>query len=271
VQVDGDQLELKSAAPVYLTVACAAALIAVATDQVGVAMAAVAALPLLIARFSFLRYAAATDTLGQTVQALGLVPELAGLAPLGHSERAATYADLVAGQLGFDRAARQRIVTASRLHRLGAVPLDGDAGEGLAATDDHATVAAQGAAVLRDVGFTSEVADLVEAATAGSLEGDAPSLEAAVVRVAVGFDMVVGDDPALAHRGLSLLTGGAHDGATRRATAALFQLVADQPETVAEAIAAGARFRDAASGLDLESLVASGGEILPFVRRKSTS
>ncbi|HUF33820.1 MAG TPA: hypothetical protein VMN58_11505 [Acidimicrobiales bacterium] len=272
VLVDGEHLELKSAAPVHLTLACAAALIAVATDQVGVAMAAVAGLPLLIARFSFLRYASATDTLGQTVQALGLVPELAGLSPLGHSERTACYADVVAGELGFDRATRQRIVTASRLHRLGAVPLDDSTGEAVPATDaadDHTTVAVQGASILRDVGFTSEVADLVESAKAGSLEGPAPSLEAAVVRVAVAFDMVVGDDPDLADRGLSLLTGVARDGATRRATAALFRLIADRPATVTDAIAAGDRFRQAASGLDLESLVAGGGDILPFTRRKS--
>ena len=113
-----------SAVPVHLTLACAGVLFAVAVDQVGVAMAAVAALPLVVTRFAFRRYAEATETLEQTVQALGLVPELAGLAPLGHSERAASYAAAIAEDLGFDRPGIDRIVTATRLHHLGAVRSD---------------------------------------------------------------------------------------------------------------------------------------------------
>jgi hypothetical protein len=267
IRVEGAFLELKSALPVYLTIGCGAALIAVATERVGVVMAVMAVLPLFIARFSFLRYARASDTLAQTVQALGLVPELAGLAPLGHSERAAVYADQVAGALGFDRSTRQRIITASRLHRLGAVPLEPSATAG-GPTEDPPVVAAQGAAILREVGFTAEVAHLVEVAEAGGRHGRAPTLEAAAVRVAVAFDAVVGDDPALTHHGISILTTAARDPHTRQATAALFQLVAGDPGFVPDAIAAGDRFRNAASGLELEQLVATGGEVLPFTRRR---
>jgi hypothetical protein len=260
------RIELRSALPVHLTLACAGTLIAVAVDQVGVAMAAVAAFPLLITRFSFDRHAGATDTLEQTVQALGLVPELAGLVPLGHSERSASYAVALSRALGFDRMATTRIVTATRLHHLGAVPVEGgDDAEEIAPGE----VAAQGARILREAGFPNDVAELLETARADTLDAEAPTLEAAVVRVAATFDEIVGDDPHGADRGLALVSGAARDPHSRRAAGALLELVATRPHFVGDAVAAGDRFREAATGLDLESVTTrrgGPGEILPFTR-----
>jgi hypothetical protein len=260
------QIELRSALPVHLTLACAGILIAVAVDGVGVAMAAVAAFPLLITRFSFDRYAGATDTLDQTVQALGLVPELAGLAPLGHSERSAHYAVALSRELGFDRATTTRVVTATRLHHLGSVPMEDDD-----PINDVApgAVAEQGARILREAGLPNEVADLLAAANADALDAMAPTLEAAVVRIAATFDDLVGDDVDAADRGLALVSGAARDPHSRRAAAALLELAATDGGLVRDAVAAGDRFRDAAVGLDLEAVtsIRSVGEILPFTRR----
>jgi hypothetical protein len=264
-----DRVELRSALPVHLTIACAGVLIAVAVDGVGVAMAAVAAFPLLITRFSFDRYAGATDTLDQTVQALGLVPELAGLAPLGHSERSAIYAAAMARELGFDRARATRVVTATRLHHIGAVPFDPD--------DAHAddmtpgAVAEQGARILREAKLPLDIADLLESAGADALDTVAPTLDAAVVRIAATFDELVGDDVDAADRGLALVSGAARDPHSRRAAAALLELVATESALVADAVAAGDRFREAAVGLDLESITATRGgpgELVPFTRRR---
>ena len=260
------RIEIRSAIPVHLTLACAGALIAVAVDQVGVAMAAVAAFPLLITRFSFDRHAGATDTLEQTVQALGLVPELAGLAPLGHSERSASYAIALSHELGFDRLATTRIVTATRLHHLGSVPVEN--GENL---HDVAPgeVAVQGARILREAGFPNDVADLLESARADTLDAPAPTLEAAVVRVAATFDEIVGGDADMTDRGLALVSSAALDPHSRRAAGALLELVATRSTLVTDAVAAGDRFREAATGLDLESVAArraGAGELLPFAR-----
>lgn len=265
----GQRLSLVQALPVYLTIACGAALVAVATDRVGVVMATVAVFPLLITRFSFRRYAGAGETLRQTVQALGLVPELAGLVPLGHSERTSVYGRAVAEELKLGDGAVERIVTASRLHHLGAVPFDPSDADATP-TASPTEIADQGALILREAGFPGDVADLIETARAGSLDGPAPSLEAAVVRVASAFDEVVGDDESLADRGLALVSATAIDPHSRRAAAALLELVATRPNFVADAVTAGALFRDAASGLDLEALVSTGagGEILPFARRR---
>jgi hypothetical protein len=264
----GERIPLLEALPVYLTLGCGAALVAVATAGFGVVMALVAAFPVLITRFSFQRYAAARDTLDQTVQALGLVPEMAGLIPVGHSERAAVYADAVADTLRLGRGPRHRVVTATRLHHLGGVPYDPGDPDEPADPPEPLEVAAGGARILREAGFPEDVAALVEEAAGGGLLGEAPSLEAAVVRVAGSFDDVVGEDDEATSRGLAAVSaaaGGTHD---RRAVAALLQATAARPDLVRIAVACGARFSEAASGLDFGELVSSGGTIIPFVRRR---
>lgn len=258
------RIAIRSALPVHLTLACAGALIAVSVSEVGVAMAAVAAFPLLITRFSFERYAGATDTFDQTVQALGLVPELAGLVPLGHSERSTAYAVALARELGFDRTTTTRVVTATRLHHLGAVRFEDDAEQTVIPPGE---IALAGARILREAKFPADVADLLASANADSLDATAPSLEAAVVRVAAIFDELVGDDATGADQGLALVTASARDPHSRRAAAALLQLVATDDGLVPAAVAAGDRFRDAATGLELQAVTAGRGELLPFTRR----
>jgi hypothetical protein len=264
----GERLPLLEALPVYLTLGCGAALVAVATAGFGVVMALVAAFPVLITRFSFQRYAAARDTLDQTVQALGLVPEMAGLIPVGHSERAAVYAAAVADCLGLGRSSRHRVVTATRLHHLGGVPFDPGDPEEPAEAPEPLEVAAGGARILREAGFPEDVADLVQDAAGGGLDGEAPSLEAAVVRVAGSFDDVVGDDGQATSRGLAAVSAAAVGTHDRRAVAALLQATASTPDLVATAVACGARFAEAASGIDFGELVGAGGTIIPFVRRR---
>jgi hypothetical protein len=264
----GERLPVLEALPVYLTLGCGAALVAVATAGFGVVMALVAAFPVLITRFSFQRYAAARDTLDQTVQALGLVPEMAGIIPVGHSERAALYAAALADALRFGRGPRHRVVTATRLHHLGGVQYDPGDPEEPTTAPEPTELAAAGARILREAGFPEDVADLVQQASGGGLDGDAPSLEAAVVRVAGSFDDVVGDDEGATSRGLAAVSAratGTHD---RRAVAALLQATATAPDLVPTAVASGAKFAEAASGIDFGQLVGAGGTILPFVRRR---
>ncbi len=274
IEVDGATIDVRSALPVLLTVTCGAALITVARAEVGWEMTLVAAFPLLITRFSFRRSAEAEQTLRQTVQALGLVPELAGLAPIGRSERSATYARRVARQLGCSRSAEERIVTACRLQHLGAVPYDPHpVGTALAGAADQgpttAEMALQGAHILEEAGFPDEVVTLLRRARAGSLDGVAADLEAAVVRVASAFDQLVGEDLHMASQALGTITARAGDPHTRLAAAALVELSATEPALVSSAIAAGATFREAASGLDLDALSPAPGDLLPFVRRRA--
>src|SRR5439155_13629033 len=93
-----ERVSVASAWPVHLSLVCAAALIAMAYRyrHGGLWMAGMAALPLFITRFSFERYAAARRTYDQMIQALGIVPEVAGLTTPGHGERTAVYAGALA-------------------------------------------------------------------------------------------------------------------------------------------------------------------------------
>lgn len=263
------RLHYRPAAPIYLILLCGAALIAVAHEEAGAWMATIAIFPLLITRFSFQRHAGAHETFSQTVQALGIVPELAAMAPLGHSERTAVYADRLATALGFAHRDHDRIILAARLHHLGAVSLDHTEPEPATAPDATAT-ALQGGTILREAGFPGDVAALIEDARAGSFDGAAPSLEAAVLRVASTFDDLVGDEPARADHALAIIASQPRDPYSRRTVATMLGLMAEDHALVHRAIDAGARFTEAAEGLDLAALArgAAGGELLPFARRR---
>src|SRR5205807_8744158 len=119
-----ERVRLRLAAPVYLSLLCAAALLAVAYRRDGVWMALVAVIPLVLTRFAFERYAAAQAAYQQTIKALSIVPEVAGVTPLGHGERSAVYAVALARQLGLNNEAVERVATAARLHHIGYVTLD---------------------------------------------------------------------------------------------------------------------------------------------------
>src|SRR5207253_1547701 len=96
--------------PVEVSLLCAAALLAVAYRQgEGPWMAGVALLPLVLTRFAFDRYAAAQEAYRQTIKALSIVPEVAGVTPFGHGERSAYYATNVALALGLAPDAVERV------------------------------------------------------------------------------------------------------------------------------------------------------------------
>lgn len=267
-----DAIDLRAAWPVHVALACGAALVAVAAEEVGLTMAGVAAFPLVVTRISFSRYASAAASLQQTVRALGLVPELAGLTPLGHGERSAFYAEAIAGRLGFDRRCQDQIGSAARLHHLGAVPFDAFDAADPEPPPSPGEMAVLGASILRQAGFPEPITELVEGSPTTSLQEPAATLESAVVRVASRLDAVVGDDSAKADAGLADVASGVLDRHSRRAVAALLELVVRRPSLVDDAVAAGARFREAAEGVDLTTVLAPAAmaEILPFARRRSS-
>src|SRR5205085_1306239 len=102
---------LSAAWPVQLSLLCAAGLFVVAYREGGPWMAAVALLPLILTRFAFDRYAAAEEAYRQTIKALSIVPEVAGVTPLGHGERSAVYAVALAWRLGLTRDKADRVET----------------------------------------------------------------------------------------------------------------------------------------------------------------
>jgi len=155
------------------------------------------AIPLLAAWYSFELLGRTRRTFRQTVQALGVAPELGGLARAGHVERVARLAVALGNDLGLSESEIEDLETAAWLHHLGAVSLDEpESGSQL----DAAEVARAGAEMLRSSHALSNAGDVVAAepslhrSPGESLEQPV-ALMGQILKVASAFDeLTEGDD-----------------------------------------------------------------------------
>jgi hypothetical protein len=231
----------------YLTLLCAAALLAVAYER-SPALSLVAVVPLLVTRYSFERFSRARQAYAQTTQALSLLPEVAGLTPLGHGERTAIYASALADELGFDPAAKARIATAARLHHIGYISLHEP--EERTEPPDPGALGRVSGDLLRETGFLADLSELVEQAQEGS--PPASGLDAAVIRVCSTLDDLA---EAEAMRGEATAPDPFTEvlrchpgGAERTAAIALLRMHDRRPDIVEEARAASRILSLVASG-----------------------
>jgi hypothetical protein len=249
-----ERVNAGSAWPVYITLLSAAALLALADrfEHGGSTgspwLSAIAFCPLLITRFSFERYAQASSTYRQTIQALSIVPEVAGMSRPGHGERTAVYAATLADELGVIGEDRERVVTAARLHRIGYICL-GDEEEEAPESVDPRRVARVGAEMLRQTRFLRPVADLVEEVELHSPEGG--TLDAAIVRIASRFDDHVAEEPSRTSGALEIISATTTDPVGRQVVSGLKRLLAVHPGLVDDAILAGSPVTEAAASADL--------------------
>jgi hypothetical protein len=241
-----ERVDFRAAGPLYVSLLCGGALLGLAYREGGWWMAATATGPLLLTRFSFERYAAARQTYRQTIQALSIVPEVAEAAPLGHAERTAAYTAALALELSLGPESTERVITAARLHHVGALSLDEAQRVG------DAAMAELGAQLIGEIPFLSGVASIV-AGSASPAEHD--TIEAAIVRVASRFDDFVGDDAGRARDALRLVTFEAKDRRGRQAVGALRKLVLARPSLALDAIACAHPVTSAAGALGLAPVV----------------
>jgi hypothetical protein len=232
---------------VQLSLLSAGALVAVAYDEKGAGATLVAVVPLLVIQFSFTRFARARRTYDQTVRALSILPEVAGLTALGHGERTAIYAGAIAGQLGIDSTSTERIVTAARLHHIGEVSVDDDNSGRL--FGDPSEIGRAGQAILCETGFLEGVADLVAAIVSEVGAGDATDV--AVVRVASTWDDLVAAGSDLPEASTELLARH-RARAERTAALALVHLCQRHPELVNETRTRGALLNASHIVVDLD-------------------
>jgi hypothetical protein len=229
--------------PLYVTLLCAAALLAVAYQR-SPALSIIAAVPLLVTRYSFERFTSAREAYAQTTQALSLLPEVAGLTPLGHGERTAVYATALGEELGLEPARVSRLATAARLHHIGYISLHEP--EAREAPLDLAELGKLSGDLLRETGFLADVGELVEQAQSGrEVEG----IEAAVIRVCSTLDDIAGalGDVAAADPFAEALRR--HDsGLERTAAIALLRLHDRRPSIVDDARAASRTLAQVAAG-----------------------
>jgi HD-GYP domain-containing protein (c-di-GMP phosphodiesterase class II) len=115
-------------------------------------------IPLLATWFSLELVARTRRTFRQTVEALGIAPELGGLVRAGHVKRVAELSVQIGQHLGIDDNQLEDLETAAWLHHLGAVCLDDPPeGHGL----DPSSVAQAGAEMLRASRALSRAGDVV--------------------------------------------------------------------------------------------------------------
>jgi hypothetical protein len=249
-----ERVSAGSAWPVYVTLLSAAALLALADrfEHGGSTgspwLSAIAFCPLLITRFSFERYAQASSTYRQTIQALSIVPEVAGMSRPGHGERTAVYAASLADELGVVGEDRERVITAARLHRIGFICLDDEEEEAPESVDPR-RVARVGAEMLRQTRFLRPVADLVEEVELHSPDGG--TVGAAIVRIASRFDDHVVEEPVRMTGALEIISATTTDPVGRQVVSGLKRLLALRPGLVDDAILAGSPVTEAAASADL--------------------
>ena len=231
----GERPDLRQTWPLYVTILCVAALIDVALRR-SLALALVAAVPLVVTRYTFQRYTTARRTYAQTTQALSLLPEVAGLTPLGHGERTAVYAAAVATELGFDPDRCRRVATAARLHHIGHISLHEP--EERQGPPDPAELAAVSGEILRETGFLANLADIVGDAQPGG--APTVTLDGAVVRVCSTLDDLLESDDQNTVDPFVELVALYPAGHERTAAVALLALQNRRPHLVGDARGAAA-------------------------------
>jgi hypothetical protein len=155
-------------------------------------------IPLLAAWYSFELLASTRRAFRQTVRALGVAPELGGLARTGHVERVAELCVDMAGDLELSGSEISHLETAALLHHLGAVCLD----EPEPGTQhDPVEVARSGAAMLRASEALGPAGDIVSAESLLHRPREAEAeprataaLAGQILKVASAFDELVEGD-----------------------------------------------------------------------------
>jgi hypothetical protein len=144
--------------------------------------AALFAMPLAAAWYSFARLDGITRIATQTIDALSLAPELGGFVPTGHATRVAAVAASIGDRVDLSPAELRALDIAARLHDLGAVTLDDDP-----LVLDAADVSKATGEMLRDV--------VPLAAPRSIIEGDAGTASE-VLRVSHAYTALAGTDDA---------------------------------------------------------------------------
>jgi hypothetical protein len=170
-------------------------------------------IPLLATWYSLELVARTRRTFRQTVEALGIAPELGGMVRPGHVERVAELSVQIGQHLGIDDNRLEDLETAAWLHHLGAVCLDDPPeGQGL----DPPSVAQAGAEMLRASKALSRAGDVVGSEPSLHRSPDAQTEQGSellgqILKVASAYDeLTEGNDEHAAWAVEALFTGPAY-------------------------------------------------------------
>ncbi|MGH3342681.1 MAG: HD-GYP domain-containing protein [Carbonactinosporaceae bacterium] len=214
--------ELRALLGIGSAIGATGMLIALATEAMYLWALPVFAIPLLLAQFSFRRYAAIQSTYLQTIRALSRVTELGGYTETGHARRVSQLSVAVGRELGMSERQLRTLEYAALMHDIGqlslADPIPGGATV-MASPPEQRRIAALGARVIRQTGVLDEVATVVERQAepyrrphAGD-DRDVP-LASRIIRAVNAYDDLAGGSAETArhlHALERLRLGTAHD------------------------------------------------------------
>ncbi len=120
----------------------------------------VALLPYAFSHLAFVRNAGTRRTYGQTIRALAQIPEVAGLAPIGHAERTASLSLGMAQELGMHPDEIVELEYAALMHDIGRITLNEPAILRAGYTDED--IARWGAQIIGEAPHLAAVAQIVE-------------------------------------------------------------------------------------------------------------
>lgn len=155
-------------------------------------------IPLLAAWYSFERLASIRRTYEQTIAALSVVPELAGLVRTGHARRVADLSVSLGHELHMSHRDVEYLQAAALLHHLGHLCLDDPEVRGRAIEPREVTD--KGAEILRQTEYLRPAGDL--------LASDTASVGSQILRVASAFDELTAGDPAFNDAAIEALYSG---------------------------------------------------------------
>lgn len=176
-------------------------LIALAAAVMGYWALPVFAIPLLIAQFSFRRYAAIRATYSQTIHALSRVTEFGGYTERGHARRVNALALSVGREMGLSESELVDLEYAALMHDIGQLsltdPIPGGATV-MVSSGEQRLIAEYGAQVIRQTGVLDRVADIVEKQAepfrvpGQPLDASVP-VASRIIRAVNAYDDLVGD------------------------------------------------------------------------------
>ena len=144
---------------VVLSMFAAGTLFGLAWEVMGLWAVAVAILPYAFAHTAFERYSSTRVTYGQTIKALAQIPEVAGLAPRGHSTRTSDIAVAIAQEMGLNPSDVTELEYAALMHDVGRITLNEPAILRAGFTDED--IARWGAQIIAEAPYLENVSELV--------------------------------------------------------------------------------------------------------------
>ncbi len=182
--------------PVVLSLFATGALFAFAWPVIRWWAFPVALMPYGFSHVAFVRSAGTRVTYGQTIRALARIPEVAGLAPTGHSSRTAELAVAVGQDLGLSPSEVVELEYAALMHDIGRITLNEPAILKAGYTDED--IARWGSQIVAEAPYLSRVADHVRTQHRpyrhpGEETDHELALAAKIIKVASAYDQAVAE------------------------------------------------------------------------------